>query len=61
MTRMSRTDELAKRLSCSRETVRRMCRKGEIPCVRVRRTWRVDVDAAILALSRDGKTNTDGK
>ena len=44
--------DLAKKLSCSRETVRRMLRAGEISGLKVGKDWRVDPAAAILALSQ---------
>jgi excisionase family DNA binding protein len=43
--------ELARKLSLSQETIRRGLRSGEIPGVKVRHSWRIDLEAARLALS----------
>ena len=47
--------ELARKLSLSQETVRRGLRSGEIPGVKIRHSWRIDPEAAKLALSNQGK------
>lgn len=47
--------ELASRLSCSDETIRRQCRDGRIPAIKVGRDWRVDADKAILSLSKESE------
>ena len=43
--------ELAHKLSLSKETILRGLRSGEIPGMKVRRCWRIDAEAAKLALS----------
>lgn len=46
---------IAKQLSCSQETVRRMLRKNEIPGCKVGREWRADPEQVILALSQSAQ------
>ena len=46
--------EVAKVLACSRETVRRMVRSGEIPSIKVGREIRLDPRAVMAALQRKG-------
>lgn len=53
------THEMARTLSCSRETVRRMCRTAVIPCVKVGKDWRIDPEKAILSLSHTPPDATD--
>jgi excisionase family DNA binding protein len=57
--RLASVGDMAAKLSCSPETVRRMLRTGEIPGIKVGADWRVDPRAVELALSRNG-TSGDG-
>jgi len=43
--------KLAKELGCHPETVLRMLRAGKIPGMKIGRSWRIDPQAALLALS----------
>jgi excisionase family DNA binding protein len=43
--------DIARKLSCSPETIRRLCRSGELPCVKVGRDWRIDPEQVTLSLS----------
>jgi len=45
--------QMAQKLGCCHETVRRMLRKEEIPGVKVRRNWRMDQEQVAIALSND--------
>lgn len=54
------THEMARTLSCSRETIRRMCRNGTIPCIKAGKDWRIDPDKAILSLSHTPPKQTGG-
>jgi len=47
-------NEMAKRLNCSPDTIRRMIHNGEIPNVKMPGSYRMDPEKVILALSRDG-------
>jgi excisionase family DNA binding protein len=44
--------DIARQLSCSVETVRRMAREGQIPAIKVRGGWRADPSKVVLALSQ---------
>lgn len=49
------TDELARLLQITPDTVLRWTRRGRIPCVRVgKRTLRFDADAVLVALATGG-------
>jgi excisionase family DNA binding protein len=50
---------MARRLNCSQETVRRMIRSGEIPCVRLPGTYRLDPEKVILALSHGATSDRE--
>lgn len=54
------THDLARTLSCSRRTVRRLCLTQAIPCIKVGRDWRIDPEKAILALSHTAPKGTKG-
>ena len=46
--------EIARKLSCSQETVRRMLRAKEVPGVKIRTgEWRANFNDVVLALSQD--------
>ncbi len=46
------TEEIAESLNCSKRTVQRMVRTGEIPAVKLQRQYRFDPQAVEMALSR---------
>lgn len=43
--------EVARKLNCDVETLRRRLRAGTLPGIRIGNEWRVDPDAVVLALS----------
>jgi excisionase family DNA binding protein len=57
---MKRVPEVAKRLGCSQETVRRMLRSGQIPGLKVGTGWRMDLTQVTIALSNDRPSNRPG-
>lgn len=50
--RLVTTHEMARKLACSQETVRRLARKEIIPCAKVGADYRFDPEKVTLALSR---------
>jgi len=50
--------DVARKLSCSRQTVRRMLRDGTVPGLKLGREWRVDPAQVILALSQGARPTT---
>jgi excisionase family DNA binding protein len=47
--------DLARKLSCSPETLKRQLRDGTIPGTKVGRDWRVDPEAVKIALDNKRK------
>lgn len=53
--RLITTQELARRLACSQETIRRKAREELIPSIKVGSDYRFDPDKVTLALSRGSR------
>lgn len=53
--RLVTTHEMARKLACSQETVRRLARKDIIPSAKVGTDYRFDPEQVTLALSRGGR------
>lgn len=50
--------DVARELSCHRETILRLLRLGRIPGVKIGRYWRLDRRAVVLALSNRPRCDT---
>jgi excisionase family DNA binding protein len=53
--------ELARRLHCSDETIRRLWRTGEIPGIRLKRELRFNTAQVLAALAAAGRDDEDAE
>ena len=52
MPTLLRPTAVAHTLTVSAETIRRLCRNGELPCVKIGTQWRIPSDALDVYLKR---------